>query len=68
MIGYLCFNIAYVGLIASLFEIGENNRIRFSTDPLSIVLLGVAIQGALRVLRRKDRRVKAVGLVPFTKS
>lgn len=68
VIGYLCFNITYVALISSLFEIGENNRIRFSTDPLSIVLLGVAIQEALRVLRRKDRRVKAAGLVPFSKS
>lgn len=62
VIGYLCCNIFYVALISSLFEIGENNRIRFSTDPLSIVLLGVSLQEALGVLARKDRRRERVDL------
>lgn len=41
---YLCFNIFYVALVGNLFELGENNRIRFGTDPLCLVLLGIFIQ------------------------
>jgi hypothetical protein len=40
----VCFNIAFVALIGNLFEVGENNRFRFMTDPLSAALLGMCIQ------------------------
>jgi hypothetical protein len=37
---YLCFNIAWVALVGNSLEVGENNRFRFATDPLSVALLG----------------------------
>lgn len=49
VVAYLCFVIAWVAAVGNLVELGENNRFRFETDPLSLVLLGVALQ---RVLRR----------------
>lgn len=50
---YLCFNIAYVAFIGNAVEMGENNRFRFVTDPLYIVLLGLAIE---HLLARRPRR------------
>ena len=43
LILYLCFNIVYVAVVGNLVEVGENNRFRFITDPLHLVLLGVFI-------------------------
>jgi hypothetical protein len=43
LVGYLCLNIAWVALVGNLLELGENNRFRFETDPLSLVLLAVAL-------------------------
>jgi hypothetical protein len=40
---YLCFNIVYVAAVGNLFEVGENNRFRFVTDPLHLVLLGLFV-------------------------
>ena len=34
-------------------ELGENNRFRFETDPLSVCLLGLALQGGFDSLRRR---------------
>lgn len=48
---YLCFNIAWVALVGNTLEVGENNRFRFVTDPLSIALFAVLLQrGAERLL------------------
>ncbi len=44
VVGYLCFNIAWVALFGNLLELGENNRFRFETDPLSLTLLGLLVQ------------------------
>ena len=44
VVGYLCFNIAWVALVGNLLELGENNRFRFETDPLSLVLLGLLLE------------------------
>lgn len=41
---FLCGNILYVALVGNLFEVGENNRFRFGTDPLFVVLLGLWLQ------------------------
>lgn len=41
--GWLCFTIGYVALVGNLLELGENNRFRFETDPLSLCLLGLAV-------------------------
>lgn len=51
---WLVFNVAYVGLVGNLLEVGENNRFRFMTDPLLLALLGVALQH-LVVLGRARR-------------
>jgi hypothetical protein len=53
--GFLCFNIAYVAVVGNLLELGENNRFRFETDPLSVCLLGLALQAGLGLVRRKGR-------------
>jgi hypothetical protein len=44
LVGYLCFNILWVALVGNSIEVGENNRFRFTTDPLSTALLGLMIQ------------------------
>lgn len=41
---FLCGNILYVAVVGNMFENGENNRFRFATDPLSVVLLGLCLQ------------------------
>jgi hypothetical protein len=51
--GFLCFNIAYVAVVGNSLELGENNRFRFETDPLSVCLLGLSLQGGLDRLRRR---------------
>jgi hypothetical protein len=47
LILYVCFNIVYVAFVGNLLEVGENNRFRFMTDPLYLVLAGVFIQRAV---------------------
>jgi hypothetical protein len=47
VLGFLCFNIAYVALVGNLLELGENNRFRFETDPLSLCLLGLLLERSL---------------------
>jgi len=44
VIAYLCFAIMYVAFTGNLLEVGENNRFRFMTDPLYVVLLGLLLQ------------------------
>jgi hypothetical protein len=39
----LCVQIAFVAVVSNLLQVGENNRFRFITDPLSMVLLGLAL-------------------------
>lgn len=47
LLGYIVFNIGFLGLLAVLFEISETSRMRFMTDPLSLVLLGFLAQRAI---------------------
>lgn len=47
LLGYIVLNIGFVGLLAVLFEIAETSRMRFMTDPLSLVLLGFLAQHAI---------------------
>jgi hypothetical protein len=44
---YVCFTILYVALVANSFSWAETNRMRFPTDPLYVVLLGLFIQYAV---------------------
>jgi hypothetical protein len=50
---YVCFNIFYVAFVVNGFSWAETNRMRFPTDPLYVVLLGVFVQYA--VLRGSGR-------------
>jgi hypothetical protein len=56
---FLCFNIAFVAVVGNFLELGENNRFRFETDPLSLCLLGLALQTGIALVprRRTARRV-----------
>ena len=56
VVAFMCFNIAFVALVGNFFELGENNRFRFETDPLSLCLLGLAVDSELvDRLRRRGR-------------
>lgn len=58
---YVCFTILYVALVVNGFSWAETNRMRFPTDPLYVVLLGLFIQYA--VLRGSPRaRAREAGL------
>ena len=52
VVAFMCFNIAFVALVGNLLELGENNRFRFETDPLSLCLLGLVIEGGMTRRRR----------------
>jgi len=45
---FLCGNILYVAAVGNLFELGENNRFRFATDPFYAALLGLFLQHTVR--------------------
>jgi hypothetical protein len=47
LVAWLCFDVAFVAVVGNLLELGENNRFRFETDPLSVVLLGLLVDRAL---------------------
>ena len=61
LIFYLCFQILYVALVGNLFEVGENNRFRFVTDPLYLILFGLFLQYFMvpRLSRFRLRRIKS---------
>lgn len=49
---YIVLTIIWVAMITNLLEFGENNRIRFETDPLIVVLLAAGLQSFYRFLRK----------------
>jgi hypothetical protein len=49
---YLCFNIAWVAVVGNSMEVGENNRFRFTTDPLTLALLALMLCRAWESARR----------------
>ena len=51
ILAYMVFNILYTGAVAVLFELAETARMRFMTDPLSVVLLGFAAHAVIRYVR-----------------
>jgi hypothetical protein len=44
VLGYICLTIFYTAFVGNLFELGENNRFRFPTDPLYLILFLVIFQ------------------------
>ncbi|UCD63692.1 MAG: glycosyltransferase family 39 protein [Candidatus Zixiibacteriota bacterium] len=47
-LAFLWFNLLYITLVGNAFELGENNRFRFITEPVFVVLLGMAIKNKFR--------------------
>jgi hypothetical protein len=41
LVTYVCANIIFVAVVGNSFEVSENHRFRFSTDPLYVVLVGL---------------------------
>jgi hypothetical protein len=54
--GFLVASIAYVALVGNTLEAGENQRFRFATDSLSIVLLGLFVERWLAPRLRPRRQ------------
>ena len=55
---YLCLNVAFVAVVGNILEVGENQRFRFATDPLDVVLLGLLVEQ----LRRRRGPVQGTGV------
>ena len=47
VVGFIWLTALYVTVVANVFELGENNRFRFMTDPFFFLLLGIALQAIL---------------------
>ena len=49
----------WIGTVSNVFDFGENNRFRFMTDPLFVILLGIYIpEVTSRVRSKKLSEVK----------
>ena len=62
---FVGFTLLFVSVIANIFEMGENNRIRFMIDPFFMLVGCVMIRDGLAYLRSHD--VKAVVLARLPK-
>jgi hypothetical protein len=45
---FACVTVGYSLVVSSLFELGENIRLRFEVEPLALLLLGVGLEALLR--------------------
>jgi hypothetical protein len=52
VLGFMWLTLVYTAVVSNLFEIGENPRFRFETEPLWLVLVGVAVMSLRHRLRR----------------
>ena len=48
---FVTLTILWVMLVGIFFEFGENNRIRYVTEPLMFVALGVSVHRAIEAIR-----------------
>lgn len=56
-VSFMTFTILYFTLMANFFDLGENNRFRFSLDPLVLMLFGMLVQNSIQyVQKRRSRR------------
>jgi hypothetical protein len=57
-LAYICFNVLYVAVLVTTLEVGENHRLRFVTDPLSLMLIGLLAERLVgeRLRSRRERR------------
>ncbi|MBI4262889.1 MAG: hypothetical protein HY657_00805 [Acidobacteria bacterium] len=56
LLAFLVFNILWVAVVGNTFEMGENNRFRFTTDALSLAILGLMGQRAYDAFRARKAR------------
>jgi hypothetical protein len=52
------FTIAYVALVGNFFDLGENNRFRFLTNPLYFVLFSLCVDRLIRFTRHFYARLR----------
>jgi len=50
-VAYVWLNLLYVMVICNALEVGENNRFRFLTEPMAVVLLAACVSDSLSWLR-----------------
>jgi hypothetical protein len=55
---FAVFTIAWVALVGNSLEVGENQRFRFLSEPLTWVLVALMIERAIFALRAAVRRVR----------
>lgn len=49
---FICFTVFYVAVVGNFFELTENNRFRFVTDPFYLVLLSLALKKVINFMIR----------------
>jgi len=47
VVGFMTFTIIYFTLMANFLDLGENNRFRFTLDPLILLLFGMLLQNSI---------------------
>lgn len=57
---YCALTIVFVAVVGNSLEVGENNRFRFLSEPLTWVLVTLVVDRALASLGRGARRVRHV--------
>jgi hypothetical protein len=55
VIAFLTFTILYFTLMANFFDLGENNRFRFTIDPLVFLLFGLFSQNGVRYFWKRSK-------------
>ena len=59
-LAFIAINLLYVSLISNIFEMGENNRIRFMMDPMFLVLGSAMAVSVFAYARRLETRFPLV--------
>jgi hypothetical protein len=60
---FVTLTIIWVALVTNLLEFGENNRIRFETDPFIVIVLAAAVQALYRLLQKRLLKRSSPGVV-----
>lgn len=66
VIGFMVMSILYIYGVSTAFELAENYRYRFLTEPLFFVLTATALTHLIRVVKAKLGRRQQVAAAPVT--
>jgi hypothetical protein len=55
VIAYITFTIIYFTIMANFFDLGENNRFRFTLDPLVLLMFGRLLQNSIHFFGKSVR-------------